>query len=338
MKGFTALGQQDIQKSINMQDVISTVEGVYRAKSRGETAVWPTVFYEFEPGKADLDIKSGIMKGMGLFGHKTVSWFGENAGKGLPELMGLIVVYDAKTGCPVGLTDGVYITGLRTGAAGAIGAKYLARQDAEHLLIVGCGAQALFQIAAMLSTIKTIRTVSVVNPHHPEKAASFIRTVSEKLEAEFHISCSGISFDAPSSLPQAVGDSDIIVTITPSRTPIIERDWVKPGTHFSCIGADMEGKEELQPEILQSARIYADDMMHSIAAGEVELPLKSGIIQQSDLLGEIGDMMEGRVAGRTSEDEITVFDSVGMALLDIAVADKALKNAVHQGIGQTILL
>lgn len=121
------LSKEDIMQVIEMQPVMQCVEEVYKLKSEGDTVVWPTTFYEFDPGHADMDIKSGYLKGAKIFGHKTVSWFGANKEKGLPDLVGVIVVFDATNGLPIGILDGGYITGLRTGAAGAIGAKYLAR-------------------------------------------------------------------------------------------------------------------------------------------------------------------------------------------------------------------
>ncbi|MBQ6949381.1 MAG: ornithine cyclodeaminase family protein, partial [Firmicutes bacterium] len=136
------LSKNDIMQVLEMKPIIRCVEHVYCQKSEGDTVVWPTTFYEFDPGHADMDIKSGYLKGAKLYGHKTVSWFGANKEAGLPDLTGVIVVYSAETGLPLGMLDAAYITGIRTGAAGAIGAKYLARPNSRNLVICGSGNQA----------------------------------------------------------------------------------------------------------------------------------------------------------------------------------------------------
>ena len=330
------LSKEDIRKVMDLSRVIKDVESVYRLKSRGETVVWPTVFYEFDPGKADMDIKSGLLKSAGVFGHKTVTWFGANKELGIPELTGVIVIYDAGTGIPLGVLDASYITGIRTGAAGAIGAKYLAREDSKNLLLLGTGMQAVYQIAAMLTLWKGVETVRVANVVHPEKAVSFAAGIREKMKREFGIPCDHVRFEAVGHLEKAVSDSDIIITVTPSRKPMIRKEWVRAGTHFSCIGADMCGKEEIDPEIFRDAKIYVDDKTHCMETGEIEIPLKTNVIGEDCVCGEIGDLLEGKIPGRGSEEEITVFDAAGMALLDIAVAKTAMDLADEKNLGSSV--
>jgi len=326
------LSKEDVTKIITMQQVIEVVESVYKAKSESLTDVWPTVFYEFNRGKADLDIKSGYLKSKQLFGHKTVTWFGDNAEKGIPTLIGMIAVFDAETGMPLGMTDAAYITGMRTGAAGALGAKYLAREDTENLLIVGAGNQAIFQIAATLTTMPTIKKVRVA-AQQLANAKSFVEGIHYKLQHQFGISIDNITFEAVEDLEKAVHDSHIIITITPSRKPIIKKEWLKKGTHISCIGADMVGKQEIDAEILTSSLLFVDDTKHCKEVGEIEIPLKQGVINETNIIGELGDLIVGKVKGRTSNEQITVFDATGMALLDIATADMALKQAEKNELG-----
>lgn len=326
------LSKEDVAKSLKMGQVIDVVESVYRAKSEGETVVWPTVFYDFEPGKADLDIKSGYLKSKKLFGHKTVSWFGANAEKNLPTLFGMIAVFDAETGQPVGIVDGAYITGLRTGAAGALGAKYLAREDGENLLIVGAGNQSAFQIAAALTVLPNIKKVRVAALELSE-AQDFVNGIRERLKEEFGIQKQNVDFEAAEHMEAAVKDSHIIITVTPSRKPIIRKEWVQKGTHFSCVGADMEGKQEIDCNIMASAKIFVDDKVHCMEVGEIEKPLKEGVITEKDIIGELGDLILGKVNGRENDEEITIFDATGMALLDIATADAALRQAEIDNLG-----
>lgn len=332
MVEIKVLSKEDVSKTLKMNKVINVVESVYKSKSEGMTDVWPTVFYDFEKGKADLDIKSGYLKNNKLFGHKTVTWFSTNAEKNLPTLFGMIAVYNAETGMPIGITDAAYITGIRTGAAGALGAKYLARKNSENLLIVGAGNQAVFQIAAALTILPNIKKIQVAALNIC-KVQHFINNIKNRLKNEFDICAENITFEVAENLENAVKDSDIIITVTPSRSPIIKKEWVQKGTHISCIGADMAGKQELESEILSSALIFVDDMKHCIEVGEIEIPVKTGIINKADIKGELGDLILNKVTGRENDAQITIFDATGMALLDIATADLALQLAESNGTG-----
>lgn len=320
------ISADEVRKNLTMDDAIVTTENVYKMKSDNKTVVWPTVFYEFDPGHADMDIKSGYLPEMNVFGHKTVAFMEENIKKGLSDLVGLIALFSSETGMPLGLVDGSSVTGMRTGAAGAIGAKYLAKNDSTKALIVGTGNQAPFQIAALLKVIPTLEKIRIANPRHSEKAVTLASGIAERLQNEFSIDGSHIIFEAVTDLQDAVSDSDIIITVTSSRTPLIMKEWVKPGTHFSCIGADMEGKEEIDPEIFADAIVFTDDLVHCKQAGEIEIPMKKGILSEEKILGEIGDLILGKAEGRKNDSDITVFDSTGMALLDLAVANNLLKN------------
>lgn len=324
MNEIKILSNKDVSKKLKMEQVIEVVEDVYKAKSQELTDVWPTVFYDFELGKADLDIKSGYLKSKQIFGHKTVTWFGENSEKGMPTLSGLIAVYSAETGMPLGVTEAFHITGMRTGAAAALGAKYLARKESETLLVLGAGNQAIFQIAAILSVMRDIKKIQVYS-RSLSNSKNFVREINNKLQVEFGIYADDIIFQAVENIETAVNESDIIITITPSRKPIIKKEWIRKGTHLSCMGSDMKGKQEIESDILASAVIFVDDKKHCIQVGEIEVALKDGVIKEEDIIGELGELILNKVDGRTNNDQITVFDATGMALLDIAVADLALK-------------
>ncbi|MFD2829142.1 ornithine cyclodeaminase family protein [Corticicoccus populi] len=332
MGEFRVLSEAEVRQTLDMKQVIEVVETVYKAKSSGGAEAWPTVFYDFEKGRADMDIKSGFLKSEKLFGHKTVTWFGDNEERGIPTLMGVIVVFNAVTGEPLGLTDASFITGIRTGAAAATGVKYLAAKDAENVLLLGAGNQALFQVAAVLTARPGIKKIRVA-ARNQKKVHTFIEGVSEKLKDTFNIDSENVEFEAVDALEDAVKDSDIIITITSSRTPVIKHEWVKKGTHFSCIGADMEGKQEIDSKILTDAKIIVDDLKHCMEVGEIEIPLNEGVIKETDITGEIGDLILGKIEGRNNDEDITVFDATGMALLDIFTANLALKSAAEKNLG-----
>lgn len=147
-----------------------------------------------------------------------------NVQKGLPDLVGLIAVFSSETGMPLGLVDGSSVTGMRTGAAGAIGAKYLARKNSRNALIVGTGNQAPFQIAALLKVFPTLETIRIANPHNAGHAAAFASKIRAMLQTDFAIEAASVTFEGVSDLQEAVSDSDIIITITPSHTPLIQKE------------------------------------------------------------------------------------------------------------------
>ncbi|MBR2566342.1 MAG: ornithine cyclodeaminase family protein [Paenibacillus sp.] len=329
------LSNEHVRQGLNIPQVIDLVETVYRARSEHNTETWPTIFYDFVPGAADMDIKSGYVKSAKIFGHKTVTWFAENVAKQMPALMGLINVFDAETGKPIGITEASFITGIRTGASGAIGAKYLARKDSENLLIVGSGNQAIFQIASALCAFPSLKMVRVA-ARDLEKLRTFVDTIPTRLQAEFGVNTEEVTFQAADSLEQAVKASDIIITVTPSRTPILKSEWVKQGTHISCMGADMEGKQEIDSNLMSEAKLFVDDKEHCMQAGEIELPLKEGKLLESHICGEIGDLISGKIEGRTSDEQITIFDATGMAILDIYAANIALQMAEEKDFGVKI--
>ncbi len=331
------MNRNDIMQVIEMGPTIQAVENVYTMKSRGEAVAWPTVFHVFEEGQRDMDIRSGYLPGEHIFGHKTIGFFAGNTEKGLPNLMATINVFDEFTGAPVGILEGAYITGVRTGAAGAIGAKYLARPDSETLFILGAGNQAAYQIAATIVCFPNLKKVYIADLLFPENAERFAAGIRQRLADELGIDASGVSFEATNAPEVIVPESDIVITVTPSRQPVIQKEWVRPGMHFSTVGSDMEGKEELDPEIFAGARVFVDDMAHCIEAGEVEIPVKKGIIAEEEI-HEIGDLILGNCAGRTSDEDITIYDPAGMALLDIAAAKVALDLAEKKDLGTVVEL
>ena len=327
------LNRKDVESIISVSKALETVERVYSLKSEGKTEVWPTVIKDFETGAKEADIKSGYLKDAEVHGLKAVNWTAANEEKGIPALVGVILLFDTDTGLPVGIVDGGYVTGIRTGAAGATGAKYLARKDSENLFVLGTGGQALFQTAAFLTAFPDLKKVTYCNVIHPEKAETFASDIKEKLEFQFGIHTDAV-FAATHNMEEDVKSSHIIVTVTPSRTPLIKNEWIMPGTHLSCIGSDMSGKQEIEGSIFERARVFCDDKHHCIEAGEVEKAVLEGYIEEEQILGEIGDVITGKIEGRISPEDITIFDATGMAILDLLMAETAIKEAEKAHMGQ----
>lgn len=328
MQKFYVLSEDDTKELLNMEEVIEAVENVYIEKSQESGKVFPLVFHEFERAVADMDIKSGTLDSMGVYGLKLVSWFGANQEKGLPSLSGVVMVIDRETGIPMGVINAEHMTGMRTGAAGALGCKYLAREDSKTLLMVGAGHQASFQIRATQALMSGIEKVMVYDPINYENSIKFVADFNHKKE--------GIEYVAVENLEEAVGNADIIITATPSRKPMIMKEWVKEGTHFSCIGSDLEGKQEIDNHILKVAKLVTDDIGQSISVGEFETGIKNGIIAKEDILCEIGDVITGKTSVRTTDKDITVYDSTGIGLQDIAVGYIAINKAIKMDLDRGI--
>lgn len=326
------LSRENLTEILEMKDVIKGVEDVYSAKAQGDAVAWPLVGYGFKNGGV-MDIRSGVVFGdVNVHGAKLLNNFPENLKENLPVFTGILMTFDSNTGLPVGVMDASYITSLRTGAAAAIGAATLARKDSKTLLLVGAGRQSIYLLGATLLKMPGLERVIVSDPIDYDNAVRFAETIRERLKNELAIE-TGVGFEAAQNLKAAVSESDVILTITRSTKPLIMKEWLKPGTHLSCIGADMEGKEEIDPEIFRIARAFADDAKQCCTVGEMEIPAKMGIISADSICGEIGQVLTGQVEGRLTDEDITVFDATGLAALDLVTAKIAVKAAEEKNMG-----
>lgn len=329
------INQKVLKEVLTMESVLQAIRKVYVLKEEKKTELFQMVFNEFDPGVADMDIKSGYLKEEDIFGLKLVSWFSENKNKNLPLLIGTTMIFDSNTGVPLAILNADYITGMRTGAAGAIGAEYLAKKSSDSLLMIGTGHIALFEIAATLTALKNIKIVRIYNPNSVLKSTEYSNTIADTLKEQFNIS-KKIDFIPVDNLEEAVSNSDIIITATPSRVPLIKKEWVKPGTHISCIGSDMEGKQEIDENLFKNSIVVVDDINQAISVGETEIPIKKGILTPEDIYSEMGAIIKGTKVGRTSDEDITIFDSTGIAIQDLITSKLALDIANEKQLGITI--
>ncbi|WP_240033635.1 ornithine cyclodeaminase family protein [Lysinibacillus composti] len=344
---FRVLNQHDIKSVLEMKSVMNLVEDAYVFKAKKSASLFPMVFHEFHPGVADMDIKSGKITEADIFGLKLVSWFGENPSKGIPAVIGTILVLDITTGTPLGILSGEYITLMRTGAAAGIGAKYLAREESEELLIVGSGHVAPYAILSTLLAMDNIKRVTIYNDNSFDRAQTFSDSIKNKLfelispyqesDASYYyelLKKIEISFVATDDIKLATQQADIIITATPSRKPLIQDIWVQPGTHISCLGSDMKGKQEIDEELFTHARIFVDDIDQSFDVGESEIPYLKGKFTKQDVIAEIGEVILGNGKGRLSDSDITIYDSTGISLQDLITANHILKIAKEKNVGQ----
>ncbi len=304
--------------------VIGAVENAFGDYGRELVQMPPKAYLYFTANNGDLRIMPSYSSVLKMAGTKIVNVHPENPKKGLMTVMASIILNDPKNGLPIALMDGTYITAMRTGAAGAVAAKYLAREDASTLGVVGAGVQAIYQIAAT-TKVRKIKTV-IVHDLNAKNVQALIKTMAKE----------GIKVQA-GTIEEACG-CDIVATTTPVRAPIVKKEWIKPGTHINAIGADAEGKEELDQEILKKAKIVIDDWAQASHSGEINVPVRQGIIKREDIWAGLGEIVAGKKQGRTDAQEITVFDSTGLGLQDLYTAAAVLKSARAQKIGKEINL
>jgi len=323
------LPEQDVKGLVSMEEAIKAVEKAFKEKALGNVQMPSKSYLFYEIG--DLRVMPCYIKTTKTSSVKIVNVHPRNYEKNLPTVMAMIVLVDPETGFPKAVMGGTWITGIRTGAAGAIAAKYLAKKGSRIAAFIGAGTQAKMQflgITQIISTLKEIRVFDI----RAGSLNSFLNFAESHAPGKFSLS-------TVSSVKEAVKDADIIVTTTPSRKPIVMNEWVPEGVHFNCIGADAPGKQELDPLILKRAsKIVVDDIEQAAHSGEINMPLSKGMIRRDDIYGELGEIVAGFKKGRENNSEITVFTSTGLAIQDAAVASLVYDNAVKKGIGLRVKL
>lgn len=302
------ISQAEIKAMLEMPAVLKIVEEAFAASGRGTVQMPPKMYLNFPKYNGDLRIMPTYMEELDIAGTKIVNVHPDNPQKGLPTVMANIFLNDPKTGALLAIMDGTFITNLRTGAAGGVAAKYLARKNSKIIGMVGAGAQAESQLLALHCGFK-IESVKVFDQNQA-KAKSFAEKLSKQLKLDV----------VAVATVQEAAIADIICTTTPSRQPIVMKEWIRPGTHINAIGSDAAGKEELDPGILKMAKIVVDNWAQASHSGEINVPFSKGLIKQADIYAELGEIVVGKKAGRISDDEITIFDSTGLAIQDISTA------------------
>ena len=244
------------------------------------------------------------------FGAKVLSAFPQNAGTQYPSHIGYVLLFEGEHGSFLGMADAAVITEIRTGAVSGVATDLLARPDAHRLAIIGAGAQGRSHLAAM-TAVRDIHSVTVYDQN--TQAA---RRYCQEMEKKF-----GVPVTAADSVREAVHDADIICTVTPSREPYLEAGWIAPGTHINAVGAFTPTTREVTSALVARSRLYADQVeAMRKECGEYLVPLQEGLIGPEHIVGSLGGVLLGRVPGRSSEEEITLFDALGLAVEDVACA------------------
>jgi len=305
------LDKKAVKDLMNMPDVLNVVEEAFRIWGEGKGNM---------PAKAYLLVEHGDFRAMpaalpGCAGMKWVNAHPQNQARNLPSVMAVMIYNDPETGYPLAIMDATEITAYRTGAAAAIASKFLARKNSRTLGIIGAGCQAYTQILAHAELFD----LSSINVFDISKAAV------DKLIS----SLPGILIKSV-SIQEAI-HSDIVCTLTPSREPIVKKEWIIAGTHINAVGADAAGKEELDPSILKEAIVVVDDIRQAGSGGEINVPIQRGLYSIDEVHGTLAEVVLGKKKGRIDDEVITVFDSTGIAIEDIAVAKLLFEKAQQSG-------
>lgn len=301
--------KKEVEKVLTPSLANRTVEKAFRAYGLGQADMPAKSYLNFMKG--DLRSMPAYLHGQGfeIAGIKSVTVHPENTRYGLPTVIAVIILTDPKTGFPLAIMDGTYLTSMRTGAAGAVAAKYLSRKNARIAGFVGCGVQARTQLACTLK-VRKLKQIKIWQFTPDDRyAAAFKDWVVRTHQLEAMIS---------PDIHEITTGVDILFTTTPSREALVHS--VSPGTHINAVGADARGKQEIDPKILKRAKVVIDDWGQASHSGEINVPLSRRQLTRKDVHAGLGDIVAGKEEGRASDDEITLFDSTGLAIQDVSCA------------------
>jgi alanine dehydrogenase len=302
------LNRTEVESLLDMKGALKVVEEAFRQHGLRKVQMPPKLYLYFKNHNGDLRTMPGYLEEQDIAGVKIVNVHPDNPKKGLPTVMALVILNSTESGAPLAIMDGTYLTDMRTGAAGGIAVKYLARKNSRTVGFVGTGNQARSQLQAIneIIDIHEIKATSV-----SEK-----QTLSFKDDMELRIECE----ITPKKTIKEVCDCDILVTTTPSRESIVMNDWISEGTHIN-------------PLILKRALVIVDDIQQASHSGEVNVPISKGLFSVKDIFGELGEVIIGNKKARTNDSDITVFDSTGLAIQDVATADLVYQKALKAKMG-----
>ncbi len=311
------LTHTDVTALADMHLAVTAVEEAFRAFAEGRARMPSKVYLDLPEFEGDFRAMPALMGSYA--GVKWVNAHPRNHERfGLPTVMGTYILSDPKNAFPLAIMDGTLLTALRTGAAAAVATKYLAKPSWDRIGFIGCGVQArMFRDAHRV--LKDFEVLAA--DRNPEAAQRFADESKGRVV----------------SLAEAAG-CPVVCIATPSRTPVLERTWIRPGTHINAMGADGPGKQELDPQILLDARIVIDELEQSVHGGELNVPLNQGVLSEGDIAASLGEIIAGQAQGRHSDDDITVFDSTGLAIQDVALAAALYERARERGVGLALSL
>ena len=321
---FLVLGRAEVERLVSLPEAMAAVERAFIELANGSATLFPVIRERIEPSGGFFGVKAGYLPSAGVLGYKGGGFWASNRAKGLEAHQSVIMLYDPETGAARAAVDGNYLTIVRTGAAGALAARVLARPDSKIAAIVGSGAQGDIQLRALCEVL-------------PIEEVRCFDSDGGRARGLAEAACGrGLRATAYESVRQAVEGADVVVTATPSFEAVIQDSWIQPGTHINALGADTRGKQELDAELIARALVTVDYLPQAREIGECQHAFRQGLIDR--VHAELGEILAGRKTGRSSADQITIFDATGIALQDLAVAAVAWRAALRDGVGVTVEL
>lgn len=319
------LSREDINKIFTIEDAISAVKEAFKDFSAGQFEV---------PLRTNIQAPDGVFLFMPVFSRvagyaslKVIDIFAGNKKLGLPTAPSQVLLIDGKTGIVIAIIDGTYLTQLRTGAASGVAFDTLGRRDAKIGAVIGAGSQGATQLAAMLA-VRDLDEVRVCDLAYERAEELVVRVRAEYSRYKTNIK-------AVRGSDEAIAGADLVITVTPSLTPVFDGHKIKPGATISCVGSYQREMQEMDPHVLAvCSKLYFDSREAVLSeSGDMIKPLECGLITEADLTGDLGDVLLGKLVGRETDDEIIVFKSVGIAAQDLVTAKHIFLKAVDRGIG-----
>jgi len=310
--------EREIADLLTRDASFEAVENVFAAMAAGDAYNFPVIREAIGHEDALYGFKGGFDGVGGSLGLKAGGYWPHNLEKrGLINHQSTVVLFDPDTGKVAAMVGGNYLTALRTAAASSVSIKHLARRDAKVMGMVGAGHQATFQLRAALEQREFEKVIGW--NYHPKMLPNIEKVANE----------AGVPFEAVEL--DGLGEADVVISITSTFEPTIMTDHISAGTHIACMGTDTKGKQEVEAALLERARVFTDEVAQSVSIGEAQHAIAEGLIAESDVT-QIGAVINGTHEGRTSDDEITLFDGTGVGLQDLAVSAAIVRMAIEQGV------
>jgi ornithine cyclodeaminase/alanine dehydrogenase-like protein (mu-crystallin family) len=320
------LSGADVLRALPMSHCIEAVDRAMRSFSDLGADVPLRTIMQLPGGRNFFGAMPGYLDDPRGLGAKVLTVFPDNAKRGLASHVGVVLLFDTETGVPLAVMDAASITAIRTAAASAVATRALARKDASSLAVLGTGEQAMTHLEA-ISQVRKLQTVRIWG-----RSAVNARRLAEKSQARL-----ALPIEVAATAEDAVTSADIVCTVTAAHEPILNGRWLAPGAHVCLVGSSRLSSREADDEVVARARFFVDSRNSARAeAGELQHALDAGIVTESHLLGEIGEVLNGSVQGRLADRDITVYKSLGIAVQDLAAAHVIYDRAVRDGIGARV--